>query len=510
MAVTLERGNDQNQFFLHFFLILTYSKAAPVEPQILHPLFNSRQEARMSSIPSGFPQKMIVLLLATLAAPSWAATANINSVQLKTNPASGYQYLSIVGSGLKDTGNTAVTLGGAALALGSQSASTVNFYCPSDGVSRTCPVGDWKVQVTTYTNASPPVAVSSVVWNLTVGAVGAQGPQGPKGDAGAVGPKGDTGAAGPKGDVGPQGAKGDAGAIGPQGATGPVGLAWQGTWAMAKAYKVNDAVYFSGASYRAVVAIAANGAQPSPSKTTPWTLVAMQGAVGVKGDAGPAGAKGDPGPQGSKGDTGTVGVQGATGPQGNPGPQGAKGDTGAAGAQGPAGVAGLNWLGNWNLASAYQINDAVYFQGSSFRAVAAIPANGAQPDTGRSTPWALLALQGAQGSTGSKGDTGAVGPTGSQGPQGPIGPAGPQGPAGQLTGYWSPSAADSSCFYLCSMAKIKSVAAADSNGYVCKDRTNKPSTWEYVNPYTSFRHAFCGSTNEDELNSTAQCYCIAQ
>ena len=208
---------------------------------------------------------VLLLVQAILVTPSLAATTNINSVQLKTDPATGYQYLSIAGSNLKDTGNTAVTLAGIALSMGSQDTQKLNFYCPSDGISRICPTGDWKLQVTTYTNATLPVAVSSAIWNLTVGAVGPQGPAGLVGPKGDIGPQGPAGAVGPKGSTGPQG---PAGAVGPKGSTGPQGPA---------------------------------------------------GAVGPKGDMGPQGPAGAVGP---KGDIGPQGPAGAVGPKGDVGPPG--------------------------------------------------------------------------------------------------------------------------------------------------------------------------------------------
>ena len=234
----------------------------------------------------------LVLVQAILATPSVAAVANINSVLLKTDPATGYQYLSIAGSNLKDTGNSAVTLAGVALSKGSQDTQMLNFYCPSDGISRTCPTGDWKLQVTTYTNATTPSVVSSAVWNLTLGAVGPQGPTGAVGPKGDIGPQGPTGVVGPKGATGPQG---PTGAVGPKGATG---------------------------------------------------LQGPTGAVGPKGDTGPQGVAGAVGPKGatgSQGPAGTVGPKGATGPQGPIGATGPKGDTGpqgAAGVVGPKGDAG--------------------------------------------------------------------------------------------------------------------------------------------------------------------------
>lgn len=79
------------------------------------------------------------------------------------------------------------------------------------------------------------------------------------------------------------------------GGSGAAGLNWRGTWAAANAYRINDAVYFQGASYRAVTAIPANGAAPSPTNTTPWTLLAAQGATGATGATGAQGPKDDTG-----------------------------------------------------------------------------------------------------------------------------------------------------------------------------------------------------------------------
>jgi len=139
--------------------------------------------------------------------------------------------LAVVGSGLKGSGNSVVTLGGVKLNLISQSPTTLVAQCP--GSPSVCPTGDWSLQVNSFTSAGVPVGQQ--LWNFTIGAVGAQGPQGPqgpKGDSGATGPqgpKGDTGAIGlqgPTGDtgaVGPQGSKGDTGPQGSQGVPGSKG-----------------------------------------------------------------------------------------------------------------------------------------------------------------------------------------------------------------------------------------------------------------------------------------------
>ncbi len=172
------------------------------------------------------------------------------------------------------------------------------------------------------------------------GDTGAQGPQGIQGIQGIQGPQGDVGPQGPTGATGPQGPKGDTGDTGPQGATGAQG---------------------------------------------------PQGIQGIKGDTGDTGPQGPQGIQGVKGDTGD------TGPQGPQGIQGVKGDTGNTGPQGPQGIQGpegLNWLGAYNNATAYAIDDAVSYNGSSY--ICKLASTGNLPTNG--TYWDLLAEKGAPGS----------------------------------------------------------------------------------------------------------------
>lgn len=73
---------------------------------------------------------------------------------------------------------------------------------------------------------------------------------------------------------------------------------------------------------------------------------------------------------------------------------------------------GFTWQGSWSGATAYALNDAVNYNGSSYLAVQA--GTNQQPDT---SPlyWEVLAEKGATGSTGA---TGAAGATGATGPQG--------------------------------------------------------------------------------------------
>ena len=173
------------------------------------------------------------------------------------------------------------------------------------------------------------------------GATGADGVQGPQGGPGAQGPQGQMGLTGDTGVQGPQGPQGIDGAQGPQGSIGPTGatgLTWQGTWSGATPYNVDDAVFFGGSSYIALVANTND--EPDTSVTNAdgnWGLLAMQGASGASGAQGPTGAAGVQGPQGDQGNQGVQGPQGTAGSPGGIGPQGAQG---AAGTQGPQGAQG--------------------------------------------------------------------------------------------------------------------------------------------------------------------------
>ncbi len=135
-----------------------------------------------------------------------------------------------------------------------------------------------------------------------------------------AGQQGPPGPQGPTGPQGPEGNPGATGAIGPQGPAGAQG---------------------------------------------------PQGATGAQGPQGPTGAAGPQGPQGNPGATGATGAPGQQGPVGAPGPQGASGPAGPQGAQGPQGPKGLNWKGAWDAAANYVTDDAVSYDGSSWRALQA-------------------------------------------------------------------------------------------------------------------------------------------
>src|SRR5215475_13941609 len=116
-------------------------------------------------------------------------------------------------------------------------------------------------------------------------------------------------------------------------------------------------------------------------------------------------ATGPPGEKGDKGDKGDTGPQGQVGPPGPAGQQGPTGTTGATGEQGPAGPQGpkgLNWKGAWDAATHYVADDAVSFNGSSWRAL---------KDSANVTPiegadWTIVAQKGDTGPQGSGGVTG--------------------------------------------------------------------------------------------------------
>src|SRR5437868_5043214 len=273
--------------------------------------------------------------------------------------------------------------------------------------------GSSYVSIQPGTNLEPDKNPSA--WTLLAqqGAAGATGPTGATGQQGATGvtgpqgPPGATGATGPQGTTGPQGLmglQGPQGATGPTGAIGPPGLTWLDAWDSSTAYAANAAVSFNGSSYISI--------QPSTNlepDTNPsfWSLLAQQGATGA---IGPTGATGATGAQGSPGAIGPQGPAGATGPQGPIGLTGPPGPQGSQGATGGTGPAGLTWRDAWNSSTAYAVNDAMNFNGSSYISIQ--PGTNLEPDTNPSF-WSLLSQQGA---------TGATGATGAQGPIGPVGP----------------------------------------------------------------------------------------
>jgi hypothetical protein len=106
------------------------------------------------------------------------------------------------------------------------------------------------------------------------------------------------------------------------------------------------------------------------------------------------------------------GSLGPIGPQGIQGIQGLVGPTGPQGVAGPVGAAGLTFVGTFNNTLGYSVDDVVFFGGSSYVALANIPAPifpAVLPNPNVDTVnWNFLAIQGL---------------TGPQGPQGIPGPA---------------------------------------------------------------------------------------
>jgi hypothetical protein len=150
-----------------------------------------------------------------------------------------------------------------------------------------------------------------------------------------------------------------------------------------------------------------------------------KGATGAQGPAGQQGARGATGPSGPTGDTGAPGPQGPQGPAGAQGLPGAKGDKGDPGS-------GFTFRGTYSEAASYDPNDVVSDNGSSWIAIAHVPAT---PCSGgiclapfappNATYWSEVASKGAAGATGATGATG------------------PGGPAGPSNGYWRDEAPNS-------------------------------------------------------------------
>ncbi len=198
---------------------------------------------------------------------------------------------------------------------------------------------------------------------------------------------------------------------------------------------MNDAVAYNGSSY---ISIQAGSNEEPDTSSSYWTLLSQAGAAGATGPQGGAGAQGPTGLTGATGATGPQGPQGTTGATGSQGPAGLTGATGPQGASGPQGAtgpAGLNWQGTWSSGTAYAVNDAVAYNGSSYISIQA--GSNEEPDTS-SSYWTLLSQAGAAGATGPQGGAGAQGPTGLTGATGATGPQGPQGTTG-ATGSQGPT-----------------------------------------------------------------------
>jgi len=152
--------------------------------------------------------KLVRLSLAALLTFALASTVRAQSFPTVTSATVNLTAgtITIDGSGFDEFfGGPSVTLGGLNLTVESFTNQTI---VASLG-SVTTP-GTYLLKVTVF--------LSTVQFDLTIGAVGPQGPQGPQGL------QGPGGLAGPQGVPGPQGGAGAPGAAGPQGPVGPIGL----------------------------------------------------------------------------------------------------------------------------------------------------------------------------------------------------------------------------------------------------------------------------------------------
>ncbi|ADW68109.1 collagen-like protein [Granulicella tundricola] len=306
--------------------------------------------------------------------------------------------------------------------------SFVTNYALADGVSYG---GASYVSLVSSNHGNTPDQ-SPQAWGLfaaggSVGAAGSAGPAGPVGPQGQQGQQGFTGAAGVAGVAGPVGPAGlnylgvysstanyavaDAvnyggatyvslvagnhgntpglspddwqaiaaqGTAGAAGKDGSPGLVYQGGYASAHTYGLNDAVSYLGGSY---ISLAAGNTGNTPSLAPAfWGVLSAQGAAGA------------------------VGATGASGKDGSVGVAGPAGAIGPAGPAGIAGAAGINFRGGWNGGTHYSVNDGVTFGGATYLAQSS--SMNVEPDADASV-WAVLAAAGGAGATGASGPAGA-------------------------------------------------------------------------------------------------------
>ena len=219
-------------------------------------------------------------------------------------------------------------------------------------------------------------------------------------------------------------------------------ITWQGEWSSATTYTQNEAVQYNGSAY---VALQGNSNLIPSSNASAWSVMTSKGDTGAAGAVGSAGTltvgtvtTGSAGGSVSVLNTGTstdavlnftipkgvAGNSGATGAIGQTGPTGSAGDnatitigtitTGAPGSSAtvanagtdtaaqlnfsiPRGVQGaqgtFRWMGAYNASTVYATNDVVYYNGSSYVAIANAVGN-TPTDTSK---WEKMASAGAEG-----------------------------------------------------------------------------------------------------------------
>jgi hypothetical protein len=450
------QGNNPSQ------LVITYHGAAANfglgDSITINPVLQAPGTERSNSIVLLLPNQ-VRFATSALDAVSWSSVDFPTGAPGPQGPAGPAGATGPVGpagpAGLSVTGPRGPAGPQGVVFRGNWSSKTV--YSPGDAALY---LGSTYVCLTITLGRTPDA--NPAVWSVLAakGTPGPNGATGPAGAAGTAGPVGPIGLTGPAGPIGPAGLTGKAGAIGltgPAGATGsigrtgvtgttgltgpigsagltgPQGLTWKGVWIISANYALHDAVSYSGSTY---ISLTANNTGSEPDNApAAWSLLASVGATGSQGPVGATGATGMQGPVGPVGPQGANGATGAMGPFGPAGPQGVQGDTGTAGATGPQ---GLNWKGAWSMSTAYNQNDAVSYNGSTYIGLTPnmITQPGSAPDN-----WSLVASAGAAGSQGTAGATGAAGPTGPTGLTGATGPAGPAGPTGPIgnTGATGPA-----------------------------------------------------------------------
>ena len=200
-----------------------------------------------------------------------------------------------------------------------------------------------------------------------------------KGDTGATGATGAAGAAGAKGavgDTGPQGPTGATGITGPQGPQGPQGA--QGDAGSAATVTVGSVSKVAGSAAATITNSGTNQAAilnfeiPSGADGAAGTAASVTVGTVTTGTAGSSASVSN------SGDTSSA-VLNFTIPRGDTGPSG-----------------DITWRGGWNASTAYGVNEAVYYSGSSY--VSTQANTNKRPDQNTSH-WDIMAQAGAQGGT---------------------------------------------------------------------------------------------------------------
>ena len=200
-----------------------------------------------------------------------------------------------------------------------------------------------------------------------------------KGDAGATGAAGPTGAAGAKGaegDLGPQGPTGATGSIGAQGPQGQKGI--QGDAGSAATVTVGSVSKVAGSAAATITNSGTNQAAilnfeiPSGADGAAGTAASVTVGSVTTGTAGSSASVSN------SGDTSSA-VLNFTIPRGDTGPSG-----------------DITWRGGWDASTAYGVNEAVYYSGSSY--VSTQANTNKRPDQNTSH-WDIMAQAGAQGGT---------------------------------------------------------------------------------------------------------------